>query len=135
MMRRILLQYARRRRAAKRLAPPAEVLSSAENALSWEEILAVDQALNRLAQLSTQQARIAELRYFGGLSVEEAAEALDISPRTVKPRLGPRQRLAPRRTLRRTLRVNRPVSASGTNQMLTSASLTSPAVSKGVIGD
>jgi len=49
-----------------------------------EEILAVDEVLERLAQLDAQQARIVELRYFGGLSVKETAEAAGISPRTVK---------------------------------------------------
>jgi RNA polymerase sigma factor (sigma-70 family) len=48
------------------------------------EILTVDEALNRLAELDAQQARIVELRYFVGLTVEETAEALGISPRTVK---------------------------------------------------
>jgi len=82
VMRRILLQYARRRGALKRAAPlPAKPDVRPGR---WEEILAVDQALNRLDQFAPQQARIAEMRYFGGLSVEEAAEALAISPRTVK---------------------------------------------------
>jgi RNA polymerase sigma factor (TIGR02999 family) len=81
-MRRILLQYARRRRALKRVmpegAPPEGVREQ------WEEILAADAALERLAALSPRQARVAEMRYFAGLSVEETAEALEISPRTVK---------------------------------------------------
>jgi RNA polymerase sigma factor (TIGR02999 family) len=83
IMRRILLQYARRRAAGKRVAPqPGKGLFA--RAGRWEEILAVDEALRRLDELAPQQARIAEMRYFGGLSVEEAAEALGISPRTVK---------------------------------------------------
>jgi RNA polymerase sigma factor (TIGR02999 family) len=84
VMRRILLQYARRRGAAKRLAPQPERPGGRAPTERWEEILAVDEALRRLNKLSPQQARIAEMRYFGGLSVEEAAEALDVSPRTVK---------------------------------------------------
>jgi RNA polymerase sigma factor (TIGR02999 family) len=48
------------------------------------ELLAVDEALTRLAALDAQQARVVELRYFGGMSVEETAQALAISPRTVK---------------------------------------------------
>ena len=84
VMRRILLQYARRRGAAKRLAPQLESPGGRAPTERWEEILAVDQALSRLNKLSPQQARIAEMRYFGGLSVEEAAEALDVSARTVK---------------------------------------------------
>jgi RNA polymerase sigma factor (TIGR02999 family) len=84
VMRRILLQYARRRAAGKRTAPrPGKSDPRAESG-RWGEILAVDEALNRLGELAPQQARIAEMRYFGGLSVEEAAEALGISPRTVK---------------------------------------------------
>ncbi len=84
VMRRLLLQYARRRGAAKRLAAPPESPSPHAVGERWDEILAVDEALNRLRELAPQQASIAEMRYFGGLSVEEAAEALGISPRTVK---------------------------------------------------
>lgn len=84
IMRRILLQYARRRSAGKRVALEPEKPGWGAGAERWEEILAVDQALTRLGELSPQQARIAEMRYFGGLSVEEAAEALSVSPRTVK---------------------------------------------------
>ena len=84
IMRRILLQYARRRSAGKRVAPQPDKHGPRAGGERWEEILAVDEALNRLGQLAPQQARIAEMRYFGGLSVEEAAEALSVSPRTVK---------------------------------------------------
>lgn len=49
-----------------------------------EEILAVDEALANLGELDQQQARIVELRYFSGLSVDEIAAALEISPRTVE---------------------------------------------------
>ena len=48
------------------------------------DVLALDAALEKLAALDAQQAKIIELRYFGGLTVEETAEALDISPATVK---------------------------------------------------
>jgi len=84
IMRRILLQYARRRNAGKRVVPPLEELLPHAGPGRWEEILAVDEALNRLARLDSHQARIAELRYFGGLSVDETAEALGVSARTVK---------------------------------------------------
>jgi len=84
IMRRILLEYARRRGAGKRTAPEPGKPAWRAEAGRWEEILAVDEALIRLGELDPQQARIAEMRYFGGLSVEEAAEALGISPRTVK---------------------------------------------------
>jgi len=83
-MRRILLQHARRRAAAKRMAPPPGKPGPMTGGGRWEEILAVDQALRRLDGFAPQQARIAEMRYFGGLSVDEAAEALGISSRTVK---------------------------------------------------
>ena len=84
MMRRILLQYARRRRAAKRLAPAPGPEKAPAGRQQWEEILAVDEALHRLGKLDPERARVVELRYFGGLSVEEAAEVLGISTRTVK---------------------------------------------------
>jgi RNA polymerase sigma-70 factor (ECF subfamily) len=48
------------------------------------DLLALDQALTRLAELDSRQARIVELRYFGGLSLEETADALDVAPATVK---------------------------------------------------
>ena len=48
------------------------------------DVLALDAALDKLGALDAQQAKIVELRYFGGLTVEEAADALDISPATVK---------------------------------------------------
>ena len=84
IMRRILLQYARRRGASKRLAPQSGNPGEPAQAVRWEEILSIDEALIRLKRLAPQQAQIAEMRYFGGLSVEEAADALSISPRTVK---------------------------------------------------
>ena len=69
----------------KRTAPEPEKVGGAGRVRGrWDEILAADEALSRLSELAPQQARIAEMRYFGGLSVEEAAEALSISPRTVK---------------------------------------------------
>jgi RNA polymerase sigma-70 factor (ECF subfamily) len=84
IMRRILLQYARRRGTGKRMPRQPEKLALPVETVSWEEILAVDEALRRLGELAPQQARIAEMRYFGGLSVEETAEALGVSSRTVK---------------------------------------------------
>jgi RNA polymerase sigma factor (TIGR02999 family) len=90
-MRQILVQRARARRAAKRGGDPARItlddhLLPIRNREVPDEIdlIALDAALTRLASLSERQARIVELRYFGGLSVEEAAEALNISPATVK---------------------------------------------------
>lgn len=87
LMRRILVDHARGRAAAKRGAPVTLDDAGFDQAVSigqTEEILAVDEVLERLAHLDAQQARIVELRYFGGLSVEETAEVMAISPRTVK---------------------------------------------------
>jgi RNA polymerase sigma factor (TIGR02999 family) len=86
LMRRVLVDHARRRRAAKRSAdpgPPPHVASEGAG-LSIEELLALDAALDRLAALDERQVRVVELRYFAGLSVEETAHVLDISPSSVK---------------------------------------------------
>jgi RNA polymerase sigma factor (TIGR02999 family) len=87
MMRRILVHHARRRAALKRGGPVQPVtLTEFEPRVGWNtaDVVAVDQALDRLALLDSRQARIVELRWFGGLSVEETAEALAVSSRTVK---------------------------------------------------
>ena len=86
-MRQILVDHARARASEKRGASPVKVtLSLAEPAAEPEifDLLAFDEAMERLAALDEQQVRIVELRCFVGLSVEETAEALGISPRTVK---------------------------------------------------
>jgi len=86
-MRCVLLDYARRRRSAKRGSEPRKVLD-AEAILACEqkseEIIALDEALNRLATLDRKKAQIVELRYFGGLGVEETAEVVGVAPITVK---------------------------------------------------
>lgn len=87
VMRRILLQHARAKRAGKRGSGAVRV--ALEDASPWatvdpEQILAVDQALLNLAKLDPRQARILELRLFAGLSVEEVATVLAISTATVK---------------------------------------------------
>jgi RNA polymerase sigma-70 factor, ECF subfamily len=87
LMRRLLVDHARRRGAAKRGIPVTlneEIFPRGPGAGQTEEILAVDQVLERLAKLDPRQARVVELRYFGGLSVEETAEAMGIATRTVK---------------------------------------------------
>ncbi len=88
MMRRVLADYARQHTAGKRPGDAARVdidgLDFEARALPVEEILAVDHALERLAVLDPRQGRVVELRYFGGLTVEEAAQTLGISPRTVR---------------------------------------------------
>jgi RNA polymerase sigma factor (TIGR02999 family) len=88
VMRRILVDYARQRAASKRAGSAVtldeERFSPGAGMDRTEEILAVDEVLDRLAELDPQQAQIVELRYFAELSVEETAEALEISSRTVK---------------------------------------------------
>ena len=87
IMRRILVDFARSGGALKRgagglLVPLAE--ESIPAGADPATIIDVDHALQRLFEIDSRQARIVELRYFAGLSVEETAELLDISPRTVK---------------------------------------------------
>jgi RNA polymerase sigma factor (TIGR02999 family) len=91
-MRQILVQRARARHAEKRGGENAERITLDESVMSAPaeregggiDVLELDAALEKLAALDPQQAKIVELRYFGGLTVEEAADALDISPATVK---------------------------------------------------
>lgn len=87
-MRQILVQRARRRHAAKRGGDPERITLDdrllAANDHTSIDILALDEALERLAALDPQQAQIVELRYFGGLTVEEIAETIEVSPATVK---------------------------------------------------
>jgi RNA polymerase sigma factor (TIGR02999 family) len=86
VMRRILLDRARRRVAVKRGgAMPKVNLNELEQVGSAHdrELVALDDALNALAQLDARKARIVELRFFGGLSVEETAEVEKVSPDTV----------------------------------------------------
>jgi RNA polymerase sigma factor (TIGR02999 family) len=86
LMRQILVQYARRRKAAKRDAGYKLTFDS-DIALPQSrsvDLVALDDALNELAKLDLQQSRIVELRFFAGLSIEDTAEVLGISPATVK---------------------------------------------------
>jgi len=88
LMRQILVDYARRHRAVKRgdgidnltLNEAAALLPGKSNF----DLLALDEALNELGQMDPQQARVVELRFFGGLSIEETAEVVGISQATVK---------------------------------------------------
>jgi RNA polymerase sigma factor (TIGR02999 family) len=103
LMRRVLVDYARARLADKRgggvgvlsldemAAPePDEAPDTTPTALqhldahTQEEVSAIDQALQRLEQIDARQAQIVEMRYFGGLTVEQTAEAIGISEATVK---------------------------------------------------
>jgi RNA polymerase sigma factor (TIGR02999 family) len=87
-MRQILVQRARARGAAKRGGSPRRVTLDDGNLPQARpddiDVLAIDEALSRLAAIDAQQARIVELRYFGGLTIEETAEVVGISPATVK---------------------------------------------------
>ena len=86
-MRQILVERARARGASKRGGAQIRVTLDETLAVQREasiDLVALDEALTRLALIDPQQARIVELRFFGGLTVEEAAEALGISPATVK---------------------------------------------------
>ena len=87
-MRQILVQRARARNAQKRGGAPHRVTLDDRNvsaeAPAGIDVLALDEALTRLAEFDAEQARIVELRYFGGLTVEETADVLGSSPATVK---------------------------------------------------
>jgi len=88
VMRRILIDHARRKRALKRGAE-VQSLSEAEDyaGLSFQqadELVALNVALDRLEEMSSRQRQVVELRFFGGLSTEEAAEVLHVSPITIK---------------------------------------------------
>jgi RNA polymerase sigma factor (TIGR02999 family) len=88
-MRRILLDYARRHRAERRGGDAERVLledTIAIHGASPVDMIALDGALVKLAALDADQARLVELRFFGGLSVEETAEVMEISTATVKRR-------------------------------------------------
>jgi RNA polymerase sigma factor (TIGR02999 family) len=86
MMRRILVDYARSRRYAKRgggvphLSLDEALIVSDERTA---EVVALDETLQRLAEIDPRKSRIVELRFFGGLSIEETAEVLAVSPGTV----------------------------------------------------
>ena len=101
-MRQILVQRARARNAIKRGGGPQRVTLDDANAANVEaayvgagfsrpdsepgdiDVLALDEALSRLAALDTELAKVVELRYFGGLTVEEVADVMGTSPATVK---------------------------------------------------
>jgi RNA polymerase sigma factor (TIGR02999 family) len=86
LMRQILVEYARNRNAAKRDGGWKLTLdeASAKPDRRSLDLVTLDDALTELCRLDAQQGRIVELRYFGGLSIEETAHVLDISPATVK---------------------------------------------------
>ena len=84
LMRQILVEYARNRSRVKRDGGDRVTLDGLAFKSRTVDMVALDDALNELAKLDAQQSRIVELRFFGGLSVEEASDVLGLSPRTVK---------------------------------------------------
>ena len=87
LMRHILVDYARSRRSHKRGGGAVEVSLDQAAVISSEraaDFVALDDALNSLAAFDPRKSRIVELRFFGGLSIEETAEVMQVSPATVK---------------------------------------------------
>jgi len=87
MMRQILVDHARKHIAAKRGGGAITLVLEEGMALPQKaslDLLALDDAMKRLASLDARQCQIVELRFFGGLSIEETAQAIDISPATTK---------------------------------------------------
>lgn len=87
VMRRVLVDYARSRNAQQRSGKLERVELQDQFAISpdkLEQVLLLDEALERLEKANPRQARVVELRYFGGLSIEQIGAALDIAPRSVK---------------------------------------------------
>jgi RNA polymerase sigma factor (TIGR02999 family) len=85
-MRHVLVDHARRKRRLKRGGPIRDAPVDAATALTsdqLEEVIAVDLALQRLAQRDERKSKVFEMRFFGGLTVEETASALGISENTV----------------------------------------------------
>jgi RNA polymerase sigma-70 factor, ECF subfamily len=86
LMRRILVDFARRHRSSKRGGETEAVLLEQALVVSKErraDLVALDEALNALAAIDPRRSRVVELRFFGGLTVEETAEVLKVSPETV----------------------------------------------------
>ena len=86
LMREILVDHARRRGAGKREGGTRMTLDEAAELSTSKtvDLLALDDALNQLAEMSPRQSRIVELRFFGGLSIAETSEFLEVSPATVE---------------------------------------------------
>jgi RNA polymerase sigma factor (TIGR02999 family) len=86
VMRQVLVDYGRSQRALKRDGGCRVELEDKDHPIAADDVdvMALDEALKRLAELDPQQSRIVELRYFGGLSIEDTAAAVGVSPATVK---------------------------------------------------
>ncbi len=86
-MRHILVDYARKKHRTKRGGWQQRITFSEENIISnqhSQEMVALDDALNRLGELDERKSRVVEMKFFGGLTVDEIAEVLNVSPETVK---------------------------------------------------
>jgi len=86
MMRRILVDYARKRRFAKRGGNQLQVSLNEELVAANQrsaEVVLLDDALTQLAEIDERKSKVVELKFFGGLSIEETAEVLGVSPGTV----------------------------------------------------
>jgi RNA polymerase sigma factor (TIGR02999 family) len=88
MMRQILIDHARRSAAAKRggnaMTVAFDEASDSAGPKTNLDLIALDDAMNQLAELDPRQCKVVELRFFGGLSIEETAEAVEVSPATAK---------------------------------------------------
>ena len=87
LMRQILVEHARSRQAAKRGGAQVRLSLSKVDRIAFRpdvNLIALDEALGRLEAIDPQKSRIIELRYFGGLGIEETAEVIGVSPATVK---------------------------------------------------
>jgi RNA polymerase sigma factor (TIGR02999 family) len=88
VMRQVLVDYARKRRALKREAPRTTTVSVSDVAAPGPgmdfDVLALHDALDKLSELDARQAHIVELRYFGGLTEAEVAAAMGLSPATIR---------------------------------------------------
>ena len=85
VMRRVLVDHARSRKAKKRGSGERASMPTLDVAIEHpSDLIALDEALDALATISPKRAKVVELRYFGGLSVDETAEYLNVAPITVK---------------------------------------------------
>jgi len=87
LMRRILVDYARRRQYQKRGGGALQVTLAEAESAAFErapDLVVLDEALRSLAEIDPRRAQVVELRFFGGLSIEETAEVLKVSPTTVE---------------------------------------------------
>lgn len=84
IMRRLLIDHARKKRADKRQVQESQTCVSHMTAQEAEDLLNLNVALDRLEKSNARYAKVVELRYFGGLSIEEVADVMEMSPMTIK---------------------------------------------------